>query len=58
MKNFQEKKYDSSYLSFGFTSFIDDKVEKPMCLFCSKVLAADSMRPRKLKRHLETTHSD
>ena len=28
-----------------------------MCLFCSKVLAADSMRPGKLKRHLETTHS-
>ena len=29
-----------------------------MCLLCSKILAADSMRPGKLKRHLETTHSD
>ena len=29
-----------------------------MCLFCSKVLAADSMRPEKFKRHLETTHSE
>ena len=29
-----------------------------MYLLCSKVLAADSMRPRKLKRHLETTHSE
>ena len=28
-----------------------------MCLLCSKVLATDSMRPGKLKRHLESTHS-
>lgn len=51
------RKYDSSYLSFGFTSVITDNVEKPMCSFCSKVLAADSMRPGKLKRHIETMHS-
>ena len=53
----KKKRYDSSYLSFGFTSFVDYKVEKPMCLLCSKILAADSMRPGKLKRHLETTLS-
>ena len=29
-----------------------------MCSLCSKVLAADSIRPGKLKRHLETTLSD
>ncbi|XP_077285254.1 zinc finger BED domain-containing protein 5-like [Arctopsyche grandis] len=29
-----------------------------MCLLCSKVLASDSMRPVKLKRHLETLHSE
>ena len=29
-----------------------------MRLLCSKVLAADSMRHGKLKRHLETTHSE
>lgn len=28
-----------------------------MCLFCSKVLAADGMRPGKFKRHTETMHS-
>ena len=54
----KKRKYDSSYLSIGFTSFINDKVEKPMCLLCSKVLAADSMRPGKLKRYLESTHSE
>ena len=54
----KKRTYDSSYLYLGFTSVINDKVEKPMCLLCSKVLAADSMRPGKLKRHLETTHSE
>ncbi|XP_015906681.3 SCAN domain-containing protein 3-like [Parasteatoda tepidariorum] len=52
------RKYDLSYLSFGFTNIINDNVEKPMCLLCSKVLAADSMRPGKLKRHLVTIHSE
>ena len=54
----KKRKYDPSYLSFGFTSVINAEVEKPMCLLCSKVFAADSMRPGKLKRHLETTDSD
>ena len=54
----KKRQFDSSYLSLGFTSVIYDKVEKLMCLFCSKVLTADSMRPGKLKRHLETTYSE
>ena len=29
-----------------------------MCLLCSKVLAADSTRLGKLKRHFETMHSE
>ena len=31
-------------------------MEKPMCLLCSKVLAADSTSSGKLKLHLEATH--
>ena len=54
----KKRKYDPSYLSFEFASVINAEVEKPMCLLCPKVLAADSMKPGKLKRHLETTHSD
>ena len=46
----KKRKYDPSYLSFGFTSVINAEVEKPMCLLCSKVLAADSMRPGKLTK--------
>ena len=53
----EKRKYDLSYLSFEFTSVINDKVKKAMRLFSLKVLVADSMRPGKLKRHLETAHS-
>ncbi|GFY16069.1 zinc finger BED domain-containing protein 5 [Trichonephila clavipes] len=31
--------------------------EKPLCVICSKILAADSMKPNKLKRHFETLHA-
>jgi hypothetical protein len=32
--------------------------ERPQCVLCLSVLAADSMKPNKLKRHLETKHSE
>ncbi|GFT88325.1 zinc finger BED domain-containing protein 5 [Trichonephila clavipes] len=31
--------------------------EKPLCVICSKILAADGMKPNKLKRHFETLHA-
>ena len=43
------RKYDSSYLSLRFTSVIIDGLETPMCLFGTKVLAADSVRTSKIK---------
>lgn len=51
-------KYDSFYLSLGFTSSIINGLERPTCLFCTKVLAIDNLRPGKLKRHLSTMHSE
>lgn len=53
------RKYDNNYLDFGFTYITIDNEERPKCIICLKVrvLAADSMVPNKLKRHLETTHS-
>ncbi|VVC26417.1 Hypothetical protein CINCED_3A022585 [Cinara cedri] len=50
------RKYDNSYLDFGFTYTKIDNEERPKCGFCLKVLAADSMIPNKLKRHFETNH--
>ncbi|XP_060872696.1 zinc finger BED domain-containing protein 5-like [Metopolophium dirhodum] len=50
------RKYDDSYLDFGFTYIKIDNEERPKCVICLKVLAADSMIPNKLKRHFETNH--
>lgn len=46
------RKYDQSYMQFGFTELAN----KPQCVVCSEVLSAESMKPSKMKRHLETKH--
>jgi hypothetical protein len=50
------RKYDDSYLDFGFKSTEVDCEERPQCVLCMKVLASEIMLPSKLERHLETTH--
>jgi hypothetical protein len=52
------RKYDQAYLNLGFTSIEISGEEKPQCVICLKVLAADSLKPNKLKRHLETLHKE
>ncbi|KAL1264119.1 hypothetical protein QQF64_004474 [Cirrhinus molitorella] len=32
--------------------------ERPQCVVCLKILASDSMKPNKLRRHLETLHHE
>lgn len=46
------RKYDDSYLNFGFTSTVVANVEHPQCVVCLKVMAVESMLPNKMKRHL------
>ncbi|CAN7943020.1 unnamed protein product, partial [Ixodes hexagonus] len=41
---------------FGFTSTFIEGVERAQCVVGEAVLAADSMKPSKLKRHLRTNH--
>ncbi len=48
------QRYDEAYLQFGFTVTAD---LRPQCVVCAEVLANDSMKPCKLKRHLETKHA-
>ncbi|XP_060846219.1 zinc finger BED domain-containing protein 5-like [Rhopalosiphum padi] len=50
------RKYDDSYLDFGFTSTEINGEERPLCVLCMKVLAPECMLPSKLKRHLEANH--
>ena len=50
------RKYDEAYLALGFTVNAVGDEERPVCILFLKTLAADSMRPNKLRRHLETLH--
>ena len=52
----KSRKYNDSYLDFGFTFILQNGEEKPQCVVCSKVLASESMLPNKLKRHLTSSH--
>lgn len=52
----RNRKYDDSYLEFGFTSTEVNGEERPLCVLCMKVLPPECMLPSKLKRHLETNH--
>lgn len=54
----KKRKYFEEYLKFGFTSIVSNGIEKPQCVLCNVVLSAESMKPSKLKRHLETKHSN
>ncbi|XP_025415580.1 zinc finger BED domain-containing protein 5-like [Sipha flava] len=52
----KERKYQDQYIQFGFT-FIEEKGKhRPKCVICLEILASESMKPSKLKRHLETKH--
>ncbi len=46
----------SSYLQFGFTVDGTDAEPLPQSVICADLLANDSMKPCKLKHHLETKH--
>jgi len=51
-----KRKYDNSYIKFGFTSIESNGEIKPQCVICATVLANDALKPAKLKRHLETVY--
>ncbi|KAL4709399.1 hypothetical protein ACJJTC_001195 [Scirpophaga incertulas] len=39
------RKYDDSYLDFGFTSIEVNNEEKPQCVLCLKILSSECMLP-------------
>ena len=49
--------YQPEYLKYGFVKSVGDD-SRPQCLLCSKSLSNDSMRPSKLKYHLNNVHSE
>ena len=53
----RKRKYGESYLSFGFTWTGDEEEPNGLCVECGTVLSTGSFFPAKVKRHLETKHS-
>lgn len=49
-------RFDESHIKYGFSMIIVGQVEKPQCVLCYEVLAEMSLKPSKLKRHLQTKH--
>jgi hypothetical protein len=57
-KSTKLRRYDENYLSLGFTKTSINGEERPQCVVCLSILASDSMKPNKLRRHLETKHAE
>jgi hypothetical protein len=56
--NPKRRKYDSSYMNYGFSSTLVAEEVRPICVICSDILANDSLRPVKLTRHLNSKHPE
>lgn len=50
------RKYDKSYLSYGFTWTGDGNQPLPLCLVCGCKMSNESMLPSKLSKHFQTSH--
>lgn len=51
------RQYSQEYLSFGFISSPGNNTI-PLCLICEKTFHNDTMKPSKMKDHLDRMHSD
>lgn len=51
----KKRKYRESYLALGFTTTMVGNEERPQRAVYPKILAADSLKANKIRRHLETT---
>src|SRR5215469_84174 len=53
-----KREYKDEFLKVGFTFIKDKGTVRPQCVVCYEVLSNESLKLNKLKRHLETKHSD
>ena len=53
----KKRTYLESYVDVGFDFIATNDVQKPQCIFCSKVLGHGSMKPSILKAHFTSCHS-
>ncbi|KAL4097758.1 hypothetical protein QTP88_022480 [Uroleucon formosanum] len=52
----RKRKYDDSYIKYGFTEIEVNREIRPQCVICTVVLSNDALKPAKLLRHLHTIH--
>lgn len=50
------RRYQDSYLTYGFTCVEKQGIPQPLCVICGDILANEAMVPSKMKRHLHTKH--
>ena len=50
------RKYDESYLKYGFIATGDSHAPSPLCVVCGDRLSNEAMKPSKLLRHIESKH--
>ena len=55
-KSRPNRKYDKSYLSYGFTWTGDENRPQPLCLVCGCKMTNEAMVPSKLSKHFQTLH--
>lgn len=53
----KKRTYQDSYIEYGFIATTVNGDERPQCVLCSKVLSNDSLKPTKLKQHLQNVHA-
>ena len=51
-----KRKYQESYLSYGFIATGDSRSPSPLCIICSDQLSNEAMEPSKQLHHMETKH--
>jgi hypothetical protein len=54
----KKQRYDKSYLSFGSTGIGNKDAPDAQCVRCNKILSNSSLVPNRLRRHIETNHSE
>ncbi|XP_029655939.1 protein FAM200B-like [Octopus sinensis] len=50
------RKYNDSYLNYGFYFVIKNGVPHPQCIICQKIICPESMKPSLLSRHQVSNH--
>uniref|UniRef100_UPI00358DF206 zinc finger BED domain-containing protein 5-like n=1 Tax=Myxine glutinosa TaxID=7769 RepID=UPI00358DF206 len=53
-----KRKYDPTYIKYGFIAIERGGEALPQCVVCMKSLCNEAVKPSLLRRHLETNHAD